>query len=120
MCVSHPTEPDEYSVMASPKNKQAVRRWAMSVGLERGAPPDEALEFALKLRPDVIFLLSDGEFPQRIEDMMAEKNSVSNLFGDSGPISILHTIGYHSRDGETRMRRLAEANGGQYRYIPSP
>ncbi|WP_148080605.1 vWA domain-containing protein [Roseimaritima ulvae] len=120
MCVSNPNQADEYAVLASDENKRRARRWAMSVKLEQGAPPDEALSFALKLRPDVIFLLSDGEFPQRIEDLMAEKNRTRNLFGDAGPISILHTIGYHSRDGETRMRRLAEANGGQYRYIPAP
>lgn len=120
MCVTHPTEPDEYSVLATAGHKQAVRRWAMGVGLERGAPPREALKFALELRPDVIFLLSDGEFPQDIEDLMAEENRVANLFSESKPISILHTIGYHSRAGETRMRRLANANGGQYRYVPPP
>ncbi len=120
MCVSHPTQPDQFSVLATDENKRRARRWAMSVQLEQGAPPDKALSFALDLRPDVIFLLSDGEFPQRIEDLMAQRNRIHNLFGDAGPISILHTIGYHSRDGETRMRRLAAANGGQYRYIPAP
>lgn len=110
--------PDDYSVMATPENKRAVRRWAMGVRLQRGGPPDDALRFALQLRPDVIFLLSDGEFPQRIEGLVSQLNRSDNLFGDDGPRSILHTIGYQSRDGESRMHRLAKANGGQYRYVP--
>lgn len=120
MCVSDPSQPDAYSVTATLENKRALRQWAMQIGLERGAPPDKALEFAFTLRPDAIFLLSDGEFPQRIEDLVAELNHDENLFGEQKPRSILHTIGYHSRDGEQRMRQLAEANGGQYHYVPGP
>ncbi len=82
--------------------------------------PYDPLKFALELKPDVIFLLSDGEFPQGIEDLLKERNQVENLFGDSGPISIVHTIGYHSREGESRMRRIAEQNNGQYRHVPKP
>lgn len=120
MCISDPSQSEDYSVNATIENKRALQRWAMQVGLERGAPPDKALEFAFTLRPDVIFLLSDGEFPQRIEDLVAELNRKESLFGDEGPRSILHTIGYHSQDGEARMRRLAESNGGRYHYVPKP
>lgn len=120
MCLAEPNAAEQYSVCATPENKQALQRWAMRVKLERGAPPDDALEFALTLRPDVIFLLSDGEFPERIETLLSTRNRNINLFGDMGPISTVHTIGYHSREGEIRMRRIAEKNGGQYRYIAPP
>ena len=92
----------------------------MSIAMDRGRAPYEALRFALKLKPDVIFLLSDGEFPQGIEDLLREENRVENLFGESYPISIVHTIGYHSQRGEQRMRRIAEQNGGQYRHVRKP
>ena len=85
-----------------------------------GKAPYDAIPFALKLRPDVIFLLSDGEFPQKIEDLLKQENRVSNLFGDDKPISIVHTIAYHSRAGESRMQRIAKQNQGQYRYIAKP
>ena len=88
--------------------------------MDRGRAPYDALPFALDLAPDVIFLLSDGEFPQRIEDLLKQANRVDNEFGDNDPISIIHTIGYHSREGESRMRRIAEQNGGQYRHVPKP
>ncbi|MEM6471629.1 MAG: hypothetical protein AAF802_18865 [Planctomycetota bacterium] len=120
MRISDPGRDETRSVYATPDNKQRLGRWARSISMDRGRAPYDALPFALELRPDVIFLLSDGEFPQRIEDMLKEINRVNNLFGDDGPISIIHTIGYHSREGETRMKRIAEQNGGQYRYVPEP
>lgn len=108
------------SVFATTENKAALRRWAMRVAMDRGKAPYDPLRFALKLKPDVIFLLSDGEFPQGIEDLLKEENKTTNLFGDRSPISIVHTISYHSKEGESRMRRIAEQNQGQYRHVPQP
>jgi len=113
-------EDEPRSVYATPENKAALRRWAMQVSMDRGKAPNDPLRFALGLKADVIFLLSDGEFPQKTEDLLKEENKVANLFGDSGPISIVHTISYHSKEGESRMRRIAQQNQGQYRYVPKP
>jgi hypothetical protein len=120
MQLSGSTEPEPRSVYATAKNKQRLRNWAMRVSMDRGKAPYEPLRFALTLKPDVIFLLSDGEFPQGIEDLLSEENRSTNLFGDTDPISIVHTISYHSREGESRMRRIAEKNFGQYRHVPKP
>lgn len=108
------------SVYATPENKAALKRWALRIQQDRGENPFKVLEFAMTLRPDVIFLLSDGEFPQRVEDLLKQKNRIENLFGESRPVSIVHTIGYFSKEGETRMKRIAEQNGGRYRYVPRP
>lgn len=120
MRLSSPQRDEPRSVYATAENKQSLRRWAMTISMDRGRAPYDALPFALDLSPDVIFLLSDGEFPQKIEDLLKEINRVDNLFGDEDPISIVHTIGYHSREGESRMRRIAQQNGGQYRHVPKP
>ena len=120
MRLSDPSVDEPRSVSATPANKQALRRWAMTITKNKGRAPYDPLKFSIKLAPDVIFLLSDGEFPQGIEDLLQENNRVENLFGDSGPVSIVHTIGYFSREGETRMKRIAEQNGGQYRHVPKP
>jgi hypothetical protein len=120
MRLRNPKQDESQSVNATPENKAALKRWAMRIAMDRGRAPYDPLRFALELKPDVIFLLSDGEFPQGIEDLLREENKVENLFGDSHPISIVHTISYHSKEGESRMRRIAEQNKGQYRYIPKP
>ena len=102
------------SVNATPQNKAALRRWARRVKQDFGRAPKDPIKFVLTLKPDAIFLLSDGEFPQSFEDFVKEENRVENLFGDSHPISIVHTIGYYSKEGESRMRRIAKQYNGQY------
>lgn len=120
MRLADPNADEPRSVFATPENKAALKRWAMRISKDTGRAPYDALRFALTLKPDVIFLLSDGEFPQGIEDLLIEENVVTNLFGDSKPVSIVHTIAYFSEEGESRMRRIAKQNQGQYRYVPKP
>ncbi|MEM9644297.1 MAG: hypothetical protein AAF989_04825 [Planctomycetota bacterium] len=120
MRLASPNLNEPASVLATPKNKQLARQWAMRVAPNRGKAPYDPLAFALKLKPDAIFLLSDGEFPERIVDLLTEQNRVENLFGDVKHVSMIHTIGYHSRVGEDRMSQIARENGGQYRHVPEP
>src|SRR5690606_10371339 len=104
------------SVLATDANKQALRRWAMTIQEAAGKSPVDVLPFAFKLRPDVIFLLSDGEFSARTEEVIREHNRRDNLFGEDGPISIIHTIRYpgysttEARNAEVQMKRIAEEN----------
>ncbi|OYP32263.1 hypothetical protein [Rhodopirellula sp. MGV] len=120
MRISDPNVDESRSVYATPANKAALGQWAMSISMDGGKAPYEILPFAFELRPDVIFLLSDGEFPKRIEQQFKDLNRVDSLFGDDQPISLVHTIGYHSRAGENGMRRIATQAGGNYRYVPKP
>lgn len=116
-------EDEPTSVLATAENKLALRRWAMTIGQEKGRSPIETLEFAFQLEPDVIFLLSDGEFSAATEEVIQKSNRHENLFGESQLVSIIHTIRYpgHSNAGvakaEIQMRRIAENNGGQYRNV---
>jgi len=120
MRLSDPKKDEPRSAYATPKNKAALQRWAMGIRADRGRNPNDLLDFVLKLRADAIFLLSDGEFPQSTEQLLQEKNVQRNLFGTGGLISRVHTIAYYSRAGESRMKRIAEQNQGQYRYIAKP
>lgn len=126
MRIQDPNVDESTSVMATPENKKRLRRWAMSVEMNEGKAPYDVLPFAIRLRPDVIFLLSDGEFPSRIEEILREQNHEENLFSESRPISIVHTIRYHGIEGEVgrkaeaTMVKIAKENGGQYRHVPKP
>jgi len=126
MRLANPASDEPASVLATAEHKKALRRWAMAVQQERGKSPTEVLPFAFKLRPDVIFLLSDGEFSVQTEQVIRANNHQDNLFGDAGPISIIHTIRYpgfstaEGREAEVQMRRIAAENGGQYRNVDVP
>jgi len=123
MRIASPSRDEPASIYATPESKQTFRRWAMAVQQARGQSPPEVLKFAFKLRPDVIFLLSDGEFTAQTETVIRENNLQENLFGESGPISIIHTIRYpgvsttEGRQAEVQMQRIAAENGGQYRNV---
>ena len=120
MRITDPGKDETRSVYATAENKAALRRWAMRISKDRGRAPYDPLKFALGLKADVIFLLSDGEFPEGIPKLLKESNRIENLFGESKPISIVHTISYFSDEGASIMKRIASQNSGQYRYVPKP
>lgn len=126
MRLSDPGLDEPTSVLATPANKAALRRWAMTVRQQRGKSPIDVLPFAFRLRPDTIFLLSDGEFAARTEEVIREHNRRDNLFGEDGPVSIIHTIRFpgataaEARNAEVQMQRIAHENGGQYRNVVIP
>jgi hypothetical protein len=108
-----------HSVYATAENKQSLRSWAMSLGMQSGKWPEEALERAFELRPDCIFLLTDGAMPARVESFIAERNIVDNFIDGPQPRSIVHTIGFHNESGAAQLRSIAAVNGGTYHFVPA-
>jgi hypothetical protein len=107
------------SVEATTENKAALRTWAMGLGMQQGKWPEEALKFAFDLRPDCIFLLTDGAMPERVEKFISQHNLVDNLFDGPQPRSIIHTIGFHNEVGAAQLRSIAAAHGGTYHFVPA-
>ena len=68
--------------------------------LERG--PDRP-------RPDVIFLLTDGEFDQAVAGLVKRLNADGNV--------TVHTIGFLYKTGEAVLKQIAEQNGGKYGFV---
>ena len=82
------------------------------------APPDRARrrhrpaarhEQAISLKPDAVFLLSDGEFPEGTVDEVAKLNT-RNI-----PIHCIDLAGGLAGD---HLKRIAAASGGQYASRP--
>ncbi len=105
-------------VSASRESKEALRRWALSLQMQPGAWPREALQVAFKLRPDCIFLLTDGAMSENVIPLVRQENIVTTLFDGPKPRSIIHTIGFHNPEGEARLREIANLSGGAYRFVP--
>ncbi len=98
-------------VTATRVNLNKASRW-----IDRQLPtsttdPEGAIRLALSFRPQVIFLLSDGEFdePRRARQAAIDEN------GSSG--TTIHTIAFMSRDGEETLKRIAEEHGGTFRFV---
>ena len=104
--------PAEHLVHATPELLKKYIHWMEDVGPSGGTDPTIALRLALALRPDVIYLLSDGIFPTAVVDAV-EKANPNNR-------TTIHTIAYYSPSGEELLRKISSANGGKHIYVQPP
>lgn len=103
----HPQE-TKGLVKATSRNKKKVKAWIDLAGPSGGTDPYEAIVQALNLKPDAIFVLSDGEFEYYLADQVKVINNHFTI-----PI---HTIAFTS-NAQT-LKDLADQNKGTYRFVP--
>jgi len=96
--------------MPQSAEKTAVLRtlnWTSQVTPDGGTQPESAMRMAVGLRPDAVFLLSDGEYPEGAADRIIETNA--------GPKKVpVHTIDMSGGPGGIDLKRIAERSGGEY------
>jgi hypothetical protein len=108
---------------ATPENRREFFKW-----IDRRAPmgdtyPVDAVKRALALKPDVIFLFSDGDF----SDPDRDEAEIKRLNRDTGArifclvfdeLLLQDTSGApRETDGARRLKRIAEANGGTAKIV---
>ncbi|KKM44818.1 hypothetical protein LCGC14_1561480 [marine sediment metagenome] len=105
-----PTEmPPRGLVQATSERKQAAYAFINRIAAGGGTEPAPALDRALDLKPDVIYLLSDGQFPE---------SAVARITGrNAGKGTAINTICFQNRSGETLLRKLAASNSGTYVFV---
>lgn len=96
-------------VKAERANRVRARKWMVGRGAFGQTVPDEALRMALRLNPDVVYFLTDGEFDPSARDMCRRENT--------NHVTI-HTIAFCTRKGEPLLKEIAADNGGRYRFVP--
>jgi hypothetical protein len=85
--------------------KNQLRSFLELIDPDGGTDPRSAMKQALSLRPDAVFLLSDGAFP---DGTVAE---LTRLNKHKVPIHCVDLTGGLAGD---HLKRIAEANGGKY------
>ncbi len=98
---------------ANEQNKDRARRFIESITADGGTEHEDALRLAIKMRPDVIFFLTDADEPpltrsqlDRIQRLAAGITIHAIEFGP-GP----------KPEGKTFLAVLAGENAGQYTYV---
>ncbi|GIW99612.1 MAG: hypothetical protein KatS3mg111_2945 [Pirellulaceae bacterium] len=105
---------------ATEENVKHAQRWLQTLEVDVGAPPIKALELAISLEPDAIYLLTDGVTTVDVAGYLREVNRVHDLiYGEQVKVPI-HTIAFYSMDGQALLRRIAQENNGQFVYVPDP
>ncbi|MGD9856800.1 MAG: VWA domain-containing protein [Planctomycetaceae bacterium] len=102
--------PSDGMALATPGSQEKYLRWAAQMRADGFTNPEQALGLALQLRPDVVYFLTDGNFPAKIvkEVTQANRNRV-----------VIHTIGFADDEGEDLLKKIAAQNWGQYQFIPA-
>ncbi len=105
---------------ASAENKRAFFRWIDGKAPTGSTEPLAALKRALALRPDAVFLFSDGLFDEQVVTETTAANARRAqihclvfdelLLGDASGVPRV-------TDGAKRMRRIAEQNGGKSKIV---
>ena len=90
---------------------QPLMEWIFSTRALGQTNPESALLLALRLNPDKIYFLTDGDFSYRSVRSVREHNR--------GRIPI-HTIGFGGQGGEKNLQEIARDSQGTYQFIPEP
>jgi type II secretory pathway pseudopilin PulG len=96
---------------ATPDNVNSLRAWINSQDPQGGTNPSPALTQAFEQEPDVVWLLSDGEFSRRVNQLVTDMNP--------GRTVRINTLGFGTRwyYGSQSLRRLATENGGSFTLV---
>jgi hypothetical protein len=101
--------PSEKLLPATPENVRQTIEWFKHVECGGGTNPLSGLLMALALKPDSIYLLTDGKFDPQVVWEVAQAEP-------SKPIPIF-TISFAAKSAEKLLRTLAHETGGQYRFV---
>jgi len=101
--------PGDKLMYATESNKKKYFAWIDKAEGGGGTDPTGAMLQALSLRPDAIWLLSDGLFHENACDVIAKANP--------GRRVQIHAIAFHDNKGEKQLKRIAEENRGKYRFV---
>lgn len=100
-------------VFATDENKRQAQRFVESIKADGGTDHTSALVAALRLRPDVIFLLTDGE--QQDDPTAADLKRLDRINGAAAQIHVIQ-FAPTPRPGSTLVE-LAHMNRGQHVFV---
>jgi len=101
-------------VPATARNKGLAKAWIDATDTRGGTEPSRAMAFALALNPETIFMMTDGQFDS--DDAVNAVIDKENV----GRRTSINTIAFHERAAEPELKKIAQENNGDYRYIPAP
>ncbi len=101
--------PSRRLMSATDRNRQLAFEFIDGVIPQGETDPSKALERAFACQPDLIYLLTDGEFDKAIVDLIRRLNV-------GGKVRV-YTIGFLYNPKGDVLRMIADQNGGQYKFI---
>jgi von Willebrand factor type A domain len=94
---------------ATSGNKAKATKWIKGFHAEGDTAPEEALEKAIKMKPQVIYFLTDGEIPNTTRSTCERVNKEHKV--------VIHTIAFEYEGGAEQLRGIAADSKGKYRFV---
>jgi uncharacterized protein YegL len=101
-------------LMAEDKNFERIQNWLRSIRHGSNTYPAEAVGIAIRLQPDAIFLLSDGEISDSTIEDLRVWNRKQNEEDEEVALIPIHTVLLHSQVGFIALETIAQENGGTF------
>lgn len=106
-----------------PPTDQSIYRlntWLNSINHGGATLPASSIGLALRLKPDAIFLLSDGEIQDRTVEELRFYNRVKQEDGSVSVSIPIHTVLLHSPIGAATLKVIADENDGVFTPVKVP
>ncbi len=104
-------DPADGLILATAENKSAARDWIWKQRPDSTTDPGRALELALAMHPEIVFLLTDGEFddPTKVRQRIRFSNRSRTA---------IHTIAFENEEGSRTLEAIARENQGKFEFVP--
>ena len=94
---------------ATTTTKYAYAKWILKQQAIGDTDPRTSLLMALRMRPDVIYFLTDGSFTAKVQRDLEKLEQKQ---------TIIHTYAFGEREAAPFLERLAKRNQGQFTFVP--
>jgi len=101
--------PPKRLVSAIRARKSETFRFVEGITASGRTDPRLAMRRAFAVKPDLIYLLTDGEFDPKLIDLLAKLNRNKKVR--------IFTIAYVSQTGAALLERIAREHNGEYRFV---
>jgi hypothetical protein len=108
--VTHHAERIPKLVPATTGIRAKAIKWIKAFHPEGDTAPEDAIERALKMKPQVIYFLTDGEIPNTTRSTAQRCNADHK--------TVIHTIAFEYEGGAEQLRGIAADSKGKYRFVP--
>ena len=108
-------EPVRRFIPANEHYKQRLRMWLDTVEFSVGNTVDQAIQAAASIRPDAVYLLTDGDV-----NTTPDGRKLAALLDSRGRKFSVHTFGIGMSErtkAAENLRQVAEANQGTFRAV---
>ncbi len=103
-------------IAATPQNKARFQGWLEGVGMGPGTDPRHALEIAIEMQPDSIFMLSDGAFVSERNDDRPKTREIIQQYISAGLIVPINTTSLVVEETIPTMKSIADKSGGLFKF----